>query len=1118
MTHGHVGRLGLLAAAAILSACGWCAGGETKPLWHIGRDDHDTREFALAPDGYRQYADDPVFVVGASEAKRDWPYVHPGPTDAWAGGRPHTFIVAFGLAEAPRDGACRLVLDLVDTQSRFPPRLEVKVNGHGSTQDLPRGAGDASVFGEPDKGKPHRLEIAIPASHLRAGMNEIALTTLSGSWLLYDAVRLEGPADLRLAEPSGTIVRSVRSRPILVERDGRLCQSVTLSIVHLGPEQEAQVRVGDAEPMAVTLGGGQTALDVPVPRVDAETSVPVTVRSDGRVLASEEVVLRPVRQWVVYLLPHSHVDIGYTKVQTEVERDHWRFIEQAVEASRQTADYPPGARFKWNVEVLWAVDSYLRQADPAHREAFIQAVKAGAMGLDALYGNELTALCRPEELVRLTDFALRLRREYGLEIPSAMITDVPGYTWGIVPVLAKSGVRYFSIGPNGGHRIGFTLSEWGNRPFWWVSPSGKERVLVWIPRTGYYRSFGGEGALMPYLADLEASGYPYDLVQMRYCLGDNAGPGVDLADTVKAWNERYAYPRLVIATTREMFEDFERRYGDRVPEVRGDFTPYWEDGAGSSARETALNRGAAERLVQAETLWTMFHSATYPDAAFYDAWRDVLLYDEHTWGAHNSVSEPDSAFARAQWTIKQAFATQADARSRRLLADSLAQRPGAGEAEGKVVAVDVLNTAAWPRTDLVILPADWPLAGDRVTDAAGRGVPSQRLADGRLALLAADVPPTGGKRFCLTEGASHAAHRPVAIDGNRLTDGRLAVRLDPQTGAVAALEAEGLPRNLVDPSAGFGANAYLYVDGRDPKDPKPNGPVTVRAVERGPLVGSLVAEGDAPGCRALAREYRVVAGLGRVDIINTVDKEKVRSPESVHFGFPLNVPEGVVRMDVPFAVVRPEADQLPGACKNYFTVQRWVDVSNAGAGVTLATPDAPLIEVGRITVDARHIGWIRELEPSATLFSYVMNNYWETNYKADQEGPTVFRYSLRPHGDYDAGAVARFGVERSQPLVPVVADPDRPPPASVLGVEAGPVVVTAFKPSHDGRAWIVRLFNTSGNPAEARLRWGEVAPATVRRSGLDEAPGEPVDGPVRMAPREFVTLRASLPKTTGRHE
>ena len=82
------------------------------------------------------------------------------------------------------------------------------------------------------------------------------------------------------------------------------------------------------------------------------------------------------------------------------------------------------------------------------------------------------------------------------------------------------------------------------------------------------------------------------MVQVRHCLGDNGAPDVNFADTVKKWNESHAYPKLVIATTAEMFRDFEQRYGEKLPSAKGDFTPYWEDGAASSARETALNRAA----------------------------------------------------------------------------------------------------------------------------------------------------------------------------------------------------------------------------------------------------------------------------------------------------------------------------------------------------------------------------------------------------------------------------------------------------------------------------------------------------------------------------------------------
>ena len=80
---------------------------------------------------------------------------------------------------------------------------------------------------------------------------------------------------------------------------------------------------------------------------------------------------------------------------------------------------------------------------------------------------------------------MRHLADYDVTIDAAMISDVPGYTWGIVPALVQNGIKYLSMGPNHIHRIGRTLDEWGDRPFYWVSPSGQERLLCWMAGKAY---------------------------------------------------------------------------------------------------------------------------------------------------------------------------------------------------------------------------------------------------------------------------------------------------------------------------------------------------------------------------------------------------------------------------------------------------------------------------------------------------------------------------------------------------------------------------------------------------------------------------------------------------------
>ena len=911
----------------------------------------------------------------------------------------------------------------------------------------------------------------------------------------------------------------VTAWPAVVREQGQRLQPLQVKVTHPYAEPvAAKLLAPGSAPLEIQLDAGTRSWELGVPPVQEKTPLTITLEVAGKPVTQAVVELRPVRAWELALLPHSHVDIGFTHVQTEVEQKQWHNLEQAVELVRQTASNPPEARFKWSSEVLWAVDSYLKQAPPEKRQALVEAIRQGGVELNGLYGNELTALCRPEELMRLLDCAQRLRREYGFSIDSAMISDVPGYTWGIVPTLAQNGIRYFSVGPNHIHRIGRTLSEWGDRPFYWISPSGQEKILCWVAGHGYAGFHSGlmgniekadPGKIMAYLDELEAHRYPYDLVQLRYTIGgDNGTPDPELADFVMQWNAHYERPKLRIATATEICRDLEQRYGPQIPEFRGDFTPYWEDGAASSARETALARMAAERLVQAETLWGLLQPAAYPDGKFYDAWRNVILYNEHTWGAYCSIDEPEAPLTKAQWAIKQAFAVDADRQAQALLQESLAGRRAS---QGPVAAIDVLNTTSWPRTDLVQVPREMAVVGDAVRTVDGQAVPSQRLADGSLAVWVENVPAFGAKRLLLAAGAAAASGSAKAEEGI-LSSKELRVVVDPKTGAIASLVANGITEDLVDAKAGAGLNEYYYVAGRKATDPQRNGPVRVKVEDAGPLVASLMIESAAPGCQKLVRRLQVVDRLGRVDISNVVDKTAILSKESVHFGFAAHVPEGTVRMDMPWSIVRPEIDQLCGACKNYLTVGRWIDVSNAEYGLTWATLDAPLVELGRISVDVASPfvkeAFLEHLEPTQSWFSYVMNNYWETNYKASQEGPTTFRYALWPHRSYDQAASARFGIEQSQPLVVVPVAPETPALEPRLRVEPAGVVLATLRPSDDGHAVLVRLFNAAATPQKASLEWTTSAPSRVCQSSPRQEAGVAVRGPIELPALGIVTLRA----------
>jgi len=918
---------------------------------------------------------------------------------------------------------------------------------------------------------------------------------------------------------------SVKVSPIVANSASGPVQTLRVTVTHPYAEPaDAVLHLDGAEPRPLRLTFGEQTVDLTVPAVAADTVSRVSLEVAGTRVAQAEAPRHPVRPLTVYVLPHSHTDIGYTEIQTDIEDKQVQNLLTGMEIARRTADYPAGARFIWNVEVLWAADLFLRRLDDHARRQFFEAVKAGQVSLNGMYLNELTGLCRPEELLRLFRMATQLGEQTGVPVEAAMISDVPGYTWGTVSAMAHAGIRYFSVAPNYFDRIGDILVQWENKPFYWVGPDGHSRVLVWIPFWGYAMSHKYH-EMSPRLVEdfcegLAKRDYPYEIAYVRWSgLGDNATPDASICDFIRDWNEAHVSPKFIISSTAEAFHAFEQRHGAELPSVTGDWTPYWEDGAGSSAMETAMNRASSDRLAQAETVWALTNPKRYPTAAFEDAWRNTLLYSEHTWGAWCSISEPFRRETREQWAIKQSYAAAADRQSRELLSQGLAQFQGPAVPD----AIDLVNTVSWARSGSVVLPKFLCEGKDQVVEADGQPVPSQRLRSGELVMRAKDVPPLGARRYMLHKGAPHVegAAAVASAEDATLDNGIIRLRVDQNSGGIVELYLAGLKDNLADNAQGQALNEYLYFVGEDPAEAKGVEKVQIRAGESGPLVASLIIKSDAPGCHALEREIRLVAGQDTVEITNMVDKARLlaaeyhmpNAKESLNFGFPFAVPDGQVRLDVPFGVMRPDADQIPSACKNWFTVGRWADVSNDQFGVTWVTLDAPLVQVGGLTANLLNSQtnpdvWRKETGSTQKLYSWAMNNHWGTNYRAFQEGPHVFRFLLRPHRGYDPAASATLAIAAGQALLPVAARGEHPMASLFREPMAPGILVSGLKPSDDAKALILRLWNASGHDAQASLKGTLPKSQTLWRSDASERPIERMMDSVSVPAWGVVSLRA----------
>ncbi|MFB3785691.1 MAG: glycosyl hydrolase-related protein [bacterium] len=908
------------------------------------------------------------------------------------------------------------------------------------------------------------------------------------------------------------------SAPPLVDRAGH--RVLQLQVTAVGdPALVESAAVLDPQKSGQTLFSAgamkERRIQIPIPRSAESQDVLLRVTMKGKSFEKRNSV-QPCRDWRVYLLPGSHVDIGYTNLQAIVLDDHKKFFKKSMDLYEESLKkgYRHDAQYRWNPEVTWVVKHYLAEEPEADREMLLGYFRRGVFSLDALYCNLLTALCGDEELVRSVYYSTHLADKQHLPpVVSAMITDVPGYTWGTVPVLAGAGVKYFELGPNFDARIGFATKPLGPRPYYWIGPDGQSRVLVWNTGYGYASLFNlmqterGFDDLLSTLSAYEAdTEYPYDVAQFRSYFSDNTPPPTHLSDMVQEWNTQYQVPRLILSGAPAPFEDLVSKYGDKIPSYQGDYTPYWEDGAASSARETAMNRQATLRMQDAEKAWTfagiLGSPCAYPRKEIETGYDFAMLYSEHTWGAHNSISQPDSSFALDQWRVKRSFAENAIWSASRLKADGLKALSRQIQNDQPFAYV-VWNLSQWPRSDWAVLPFQeipdaLSMAEQWVAvDAEGKKSPVYKNEQGYV-FQANKVPAFGYKVYqFLPESYAPAPAKVEASPAEGLLrGGPWEIRTDRKTGAVQSIVYLPQNRELVDAASPYRLNQYLHVLGPNGKDSRSAEQVIwTSAVSETGDSGSLTAQVKAPGVEWLRQEIQLIPEQNRIEFINTMDKRDIRDKEAVRFAFPFQVPGGGFTMEIPLASMRPEKDQIPGANRNFYTVRRWIDVSNDDWGVTLAAHDAPMLEFCDMHAEQP---WLEHLPLTNThLFSYAMNNYWFTNYKASQGGPAVFRYSLVYHDSpFKPSGATRFADQVSSPLcvmpLAVTEAPEKTALAdkekSLFSMETSNVLVQVIKQAEDGQGLIVRFRELDGVDTKTAFRCGLFTAFKWQRCDLVERP------------------------------
>lgn len=186
------------------------------------------------------------------------------------------------MKEVPETDSWKLIIDLLDTHHELPALFKITINGKSWKYALPKGSGK-SIDGDYSQIKPHTIEIPLNAGVIRKGSNSIALTSLEGSWILFDDIRLMGPDNAELNEVNKSVyLRDVKAADF--QTTSPVAQPLLVDIEHLSGHPLLEVKVDGKKILEQRLEKGRYILEAPMPVVKSPKTSHYIISADGTIL------------------------------------------------------------------------------------------------------------------------------------------------------------------------------------------------------------------------------------------------------------------------------------------------------------------------------------------------------------------------------------------------------------------------------------------------------------------------------------------------------------------------------------------------------------------------------------------------------------------------------------------------------------------------------------------------------------------------------------------------------------------------------------------------------------------------------------------------------------------
>ena len=736
----------------------------------------------------------------------------------------------------------------------------------------------------------------------------------------------------------------------------------------------------------------------------------------------------------IYLIHHTHFDIGFTDLAREVIQKQVGYLSDAIRLCEADPEY------RWTIESGSLLRNWLDSQEPRQQERILKLLRSGQMELGGFDMQMLTETASFSELYANVFRSARLGRRFGFPVECAVLDDIGGFCGELPRLMNEAGIRYLICG------VGACQAElpWAGLPhlFYLKCRSGG-KILAWnlgIDRNerscdsrypfavyGLGGTFLGFWAMPEFLGKkdmgiqpnfkngktdenpasaaeafqilldrLDREKYPYEEILLQYG-GDNRGPCPDLAALVRKLNASGMFPEIRFSTPSGFMRMMEDKYSARIPELDGVLTDPW------NLRMNAIP-AVLKRFRKAQRKYEYLRSKGIADPIVQE---NLMLCCDHTfglniWGWQKNSAETgirDRIFDRVRqsWADKRYYAETA---YRRCLELEQKHVIGADAANEKAVVIANTSPHTVSGSAELYLGSYAPLL-KALRTAAGQTVPFQKIALNRYVLEVKDVPALGKIRLIpefsdVFEEDLPPERKPLP---EQIRTDSHCCRIAPD-GSIGSISGKG---GLLFTNGKFGVfeQETLYDIDQANEHCNLRPCFDRKAFPMTGTEGALIGDGELfriirtrGKCRGTAVDimYRFWKHHPRIDVNIRLDLPETSEKICCRVLFPFAGDSGKWIFDQNAGIVDPSR-LLPGGVEEFFFCSRYFMLNEENYSAVVCCPDAPVAELG----NSRAGQWRTKIpyRPANSNFSGLIgNNLMNTDSPAWLRLRDDFSYSI----------------------------------------------------------------------------------------------------------------------------